>query len=251
MFKTPFMAAPDDGGGESLDDEGQEKDVDSQDGEGDAGEDNDSETNQKPPKQDRDTNEQFKAARVAAEQQSRAMRERQDAFAKKFGWNSFEELEQAERQREAEAERKAYQAKGIDPDAINELISNHPVVKQAQELTARSKITTEKSAIADKPFFKELEPEIDKILQVNPSLPVSAVYNYVRGEKLDEMIHKSSSDATKRTIADIFDKKKRGLTDAGDSSDGAVDLTPEGKRMTEAFGNDPKEIAKYVKKKRS
>jgi hypothetical protein len=249
-FKSPYMDAEDDFGGsnESLESEGHEENVDLKDGEKGTGE-VDSQTNEKP-KQDRDTNEQFKAARVAAEQQAKALQAKQDTFAKKYGYDSFEEMEQAQAEQEAEEQRQAYQAKGIDPDAVNELIESHPVFKQAQEITLKSRIATEKAAIATKPYFKELEADIDNILKVNPNLPVSAVYSYVRGEKLDELLAKSSSDATKRTIADIHDKKSRGLSDSSSegTNEDSYELTPEGQKMAAAFGNDPKEIAKYVKK---
>jgi hypothetical protein len=256
IFKTPYMDAADDfGGGESLNaddaDEGQEKDVDSQEGAGEA--DDDSQTNERPDtkaKQDRDTNEQFKAARLKAEREKQRIIEEREQDARDAGYSSYAEMQAYIKSEKARLERERMIAKGIDPDAVNELISNHPVVKQAQEITLKSRIATEKAAISSKPFFKELEHDIDRILAVNPSLPVEAVYSYVRGEKLDELLSKSNSDATKRAIADIHDKKSRGLTDSGDSggSDDAVELTPEGKRMAEAFGNDPKEIAKYVKK---
>lgn len=249
IFKTPYMDTADDfGGGESLNaddaDEGQEEDVDLEKGTGE----DDSETNQKP-KQDRDTNEQFKAARVKAEQEKQHIIDEREQDAKDAGYESYAEMQAYIKAERARREREHYVSQGIDPDAVNELIGNHPIVKQAQEITLKSKIATEKAAISSKPFYKELEADIDKILAVNPNLPVEAVYSYVRGEKLDELLSKSTSDAAKRTIADIHDKKSRGLSDSGDSGgEDAVELTAEGKRMAAAFGNDPKEIAKYVKK---
>jgi hypothetical protein len=256
LFKTPYMDIADDFGGgsdESLNtnvDEGQEgKNVDL-DGEG-TGE-VDSQANEKP-KQDRDTNEQFKAARVAAEKEAQALKGKQDTFAKKFGYSSFEEMEQAEAEREAkeaeEQQRQYYQSKGIDPEAVNQLIDEHPMVKQAKEITAKTRIATEKAALASKPFFAECEADVDKILAINPDLPVELIFNNVRGQKLDELLAKSDSNAVKRTIADIHDRKSRGLTSSSDSEpEPEVELSAEGKKMAAAFGNDPKEIAKYVKK---
>jgi hypothetical protein len=234
-------------------DEGQEDVVDPQKGAGEAEEDqpNDPPEQKKKP-QDRDTNEQFKAARVAAEKERDTFKNRQDAFAKKYGYSSFEEMEAAQQQKEEEEQRQAYINAGINPDLLNQAIENHPAIRQAQEITAKSKIETEISSVKSKEFFNELEPEIRKVLEINPNLKGEDVYCFIYGKKAGELTKSARSLAEKRTIANISDRGGRGITDGNEASqDDEYEMSEQGKKMTLAFGNDPKEVSKLIKKKRS
>jgi hypothetical protein len=246
LYKTPLYDAADDlGGGESLIDEGHEEDVDLKDGEG-TGE-ADSETNQKP-KQDRDTNEQFKAARVAAENEKQRLIDEREQDAKDAGFESYAEMQTYIKQRKEEAERKAYTDAGIDPDMLNQAINNHPAIRQAQDITNKARIDSEIASLQGKSFFKELEPEIRRTLEVNPSLNAVDVYSYIKGVKADELLVNAKTMAEKRTTANIAERKSRGLTDTADGNlDTDVELTAEGMEMAQAFGNDPKKIATHVK----
>ncbi|HOM97738.1 MAG TPA: hypothetical protein PLY41_05500 [Acetomicrobium sp.] len=240
IFKTPYMNADDGvdlGGGESLNNEGQGEDVDSH-GEG-AGE-VDSQTNEKP-KQDRDTNEQFKAARIAAERETRALSDRQNRFAKMYGYNTFEELEQA-------AQLQQYTNQGYSP-AEAELIARLDNLEQRlMENVNKARITEEKAALKEQRYFKELEPEIDKVLSVNPNLNVEAVYKYIRGEKLDELLAKETAAAKQKTLNQIGSKQHLGTEGDGEGDVDSVNVPAETLQMYMDMGMSKKDAVAHYKK---
>ena len=192
--------------------------------------------------------------------------QRRDAFVKRLGYESFAELEQAQAQRELEeqAASVADQNPGMTQETALRLIQLEQREKERekkdQEATINNVRFQQRESLKNDSFFAEIDPLVQATLK-QPNMenqPYDVVYNYICGrpeyrtrsiadnaKKLDE----AQKLAEKRTIANIHDKKSRGISDSSDGElDNEVELTPEGKRMAAAFGNDPKEIAKYVKK---
>lgn len=242
IFKTPYMNADDGldlgGSGESLDvDEGQGDVVDS-DGEG-SGEVN-SQTNEKP-KQDRDTNEQFKAARVAAEREMRALEERQNNFARMYGYNSFEEMEYA-------AQLQQYTNQGYS-DAEAERLARLEVIEQRAMLRENNaRIAEEKAALKTKKYFSELEPDIDKVLAVNPSLNVESVYKYIRGEKMEELLAKETAATKQKTLNNINSKQHLNTEGDGAGDTDSVNIPAETLQMYLDMGMNKKDAVAHYKK---
>jgi hypothetical protein len=130
--------------------------------------------------------------------------------AKITGYDSVDAYLEAVENAEKEAEAKQYQQAGADPKAIENLLNNHPVIKQTQDYFNKARITEEKAALKDKKYFKELEPEIDKVLAANPSLSPKLVYEYIRGQKLEELIAAELTKAQQKGAEDFVNQSKRG-----------------------------------------
>lgn len=181
--------------------------------------------------------------------------QRRDEFVKRLGYNSFEELEQAQAQRELEEQAAEVASReGMSQEVAMKLIQleRNDAIRQEQEAirVKQSYNLQEKESLKVDPFFSKIAPMVEETLKVNPTLSYKAVYNYIAGEKRSELLAQEKEMIQKRTIADIHDKRSRGITEGGDGEpEPDVELTTEGKTMAAAFGNDVKEIAKYVKNK--
>lgn len=131
------------------------------------------------------------------------------------------------------------------------------LLKQEQEIKAIKQrdsqrefgtiIDRQKAELKEKPFFKELEADIDKMIAAAPGVDVKTAYNYLKGERFDELLEKAKKTTQKSTIADLHDKARRGITSGSEGQGDDVDTSDVDVNMARAFGNDPKEIAKYKK----
>ena len=110
----------------------------------------------------------------------RAKQESRDAYIADQGymWNGKPITTEADYNRALQEQRLHDQ--GIDPSIINQVIENHPIVRQAKQTLAQ----TQKEAFKDKPFFGELEPDIDRMMASNPNLDAQTAYSYLLGEKM-------------------------------------------------------------------
>ena len=79
--------------------------------------------------------------------------------------------------------------------------------KRLLERENNARIAEEKTALRDKKYFTELEPEIDKVLSINPNLSVETVYKYIRGEKIEELLAKETAATKQRTLNQIGSKQ--------------------------------------------
>lgn len=186
----------------------------------------------------------------------------EEDIAEKYGDNGIKTLEDLENAILQES----YKNAGIDPELINQAINNHPVVKQAgqyvntlQEEKRQQQIKTdiealhkefpETSTIKTEEDLYKL-PEWGEVLSyIQKGYDMPDAYYKVNKNKVAGTIAKN---AVQRTIADIQDRSKRGVVNGGDAGNEDIDLptlTKEGNDMANAFGNDPKAIAKYVKTK--
>ena len=134
-----------------------------------------------------------------------------EKYGAQYGITTLSQLEAAI---ESEAQRAQSQQAGIDPDVIDKLLekklSNNPVIKQTQDYFTKGRIAEEKAAIKDMKFYKELEPEIDKVLTANPKLSVKEVYIYLKGIKADELYEKASKTAAGQAVENHINQAKRG-----------------------------------------
>lgn len=148
-----------------------------------------------------------------------------------------------------------------DAEGVSEEMASKMLRYEAEKLinAEKSKVSenfnklqsTKKELQKDK-YFHLLENEVDSIVLQNPDIDYKAVYYYQRGLKADELEKELSSKVEKRTIANIHDRARRksvGGSDGGsdESVSPATYLTKNGMEMSNAFGNDPRDIAKYVK----
>jgi len=150
-----------------------------------------------------------------------------------------------------------------DPDAINEIIKNHPIVLATQEkdrsLSERERkldFASKKDELRNQKFFKELEPELDQVLERSPGVEPMTVYKFLLGEytmsgKLDELIKTTKQTTEKKVIADIHDKERRSAPTGGNTDEGADVIQPSGftKKIADIFGVSALEVAKMSHEK--
>jgi len=132
-------------------------------------------------KQTPEQNAAFAEMRRKAEAAERRAREVERDFniAKKYGaeYGIFSESDIAAQygqshgikslvEFEAALQKQEYQAKGIDPDIINQLINEHPDVKKARELTERQELQAAQNA---------LNSELSELSKEYPDLKVSNI----------------------------------------------------------------------------
>lgn len=232
-------------------DEGQEGNVDLQ--EVGSGEEINSQANEKP-KQDRDTNEQFKAARLSAEREANAIKQRQDAFAKKYGFQTFEEMEAYQQQQEAEAQRQAYIQQGVNPDLINQLVSNHPDVKMAKMQQINTQLDAD---------FAELKKEYPESgLKTLADLAMLPTYGDIcekikKGYSLTdayasanraELRQKTTAAAKQKTLNNINSKQHLNTEGDGAGETNDIHVPDDTMQMYLDMGMDKKAAMKYHKK---
>jgi hypothetical protein len=213
-------------------------------------------------KQPKEENAQFQKMRLRAEEEARKKLEAEKA---KLDADRAE-LEAFKRQKEqSEIEQKHYNE--ITPDVIQAVATQYGVTEdfakaflteQAknnanQELATRqlkmSQSQIQKSELKDKPYFKDLEPDIDKLIVSNPDVDVKTAYKYLIGENLERLMKQTKSQTEKQTIANMQDNARRRSIPSGasDGLDVGSVLSQDGIEMANAFGNDPKKIAQRVK----
>jgi hypothetical protein len=125
--------------------------------------------------------------------------------------------------------------------------------KEIEKIRFSSTVEKQKEPLREKIYFKELEPEIDKMVQEGIEngniVNVDVAYNYLRGLKLEELMSKNTDAVKKGAIADMQDKLKRGVPTSSDSGQKNTTTINVNKQMAAIFGNDPKEIAQYKAEK--
>lgn len=163
--------------------------------------------------------------------------------------------------------KKELEADGYGDEVISK-IDNHPAIAKAQEVLneARaeankvmllSRRAAEKDALKSEPFFKEIEPEIDKMLLMpaNAGVSVETIYEFLLGKmtrngKLNEI----KANTRKAVISEMADKAKRGTphVTSDSASQEAVnvdrDIDSTILSLTEMFGNKISDIKKYMAK---
>jgi hypothetical protein len=165
--------------------------------------------------------------------------------AKAQGFNSVDEYLAAVEKAEKEAEEQRYQENPLE--AVRDTVQREISAVLGQQ----TRVQQQKKELKDSPFFSDLEPEIDALITDNAArgqhIDVKTAYFYLRGQKLEELMEKGQKTAVKSTIAQLHDRAKRGVVSADSAHGDDVDTSDVDVSMANAFGNDPKKIAKYVK----
>lgn len=179
---------------------------------GDAIETVSEEVEETPTVQDADTNRIYADARRRAEREAREAQEKVDAeYVRRFGnyknpktgepiRSQADYLAALDAQEQINAERELLE-KGVDPNVLNQMIQNNPLVKQASELIRRTEEERTMNAInADVAELAKLDPNIksfsdvpsevvDKCMQIKGLTLVDAYklinYGRVGAEKMD------------------------------------------------------------------
>ena len=181
---------------------------------------------------------------------------RANGFVTPDGKGDVEALQAALEEHERAAEKQRYEQAGItDPKIIDELIEKNPVVQQAKKLTEERKFNEEASELSVE--FKEVfgrditaEDVSDDVIKHRDETgkTLTEAFFYVNRKNFKTLMDEAKTKAQKKTLADVHDRARRGIVNP-ESEGEDVDITDIDTEMASAFGNDPKEIAKYKKSK--
>lgn len=109
-------------------------------------------------------------------------------------------------------ETKAYEM-GIEPAVLAEQMELKSKISRMEAELYRQRretsITAEKAKLKDKPFFGDLEADIDAMLEQSPELSAEAAYIFLRGERFDELMEKAKNKTAQRVTAEYQDRSKR------------------------------------------
>lgn len=188
--------------------------------------------------------------------------QRMEAFARSLGHNSFADLEkaQAEANREIEVQKYA-EANNVPDEVAAEQLRQREEINKLKGERIENIRNTQREALKSDPLFSEINELVNNTLK-HPMMTnndYETVYNYIAGTpqfrtriiaENAKKVEEAKRLAEKQAIANIHDKKSRGISDSSDSTpdEGAIELSAAEKKMSMAFGNDPNEIASYVKK---
>lgn len=212
-------------------------------------------------------NAQFKKMRLKAEEQAKKKFENERLELE----NVRRELEELKRQNEEASIRKEV-FEEITPEKVSQVAYDMGVSEEyarkllnsdAEKEINRKKIERyetiikleqQKQEVKNKKYFKFVEKEVDEMFKNTPNADYKTVYNFVVGQKIEELEAKVTKDVEKRTIANIHDRSRRkniGNSDGGSNEvvNPSSILSNQGMEMASIFGNDPREIAKYVTEK--
>ncbi|MFW9968628.1 MAG: hypothetical protein ACFFDF_00410 [Candidatus Odinarchaeota archaeon] len=208
--------------------------------------------------QDAETNAKFADVRRKTEQETRD-KLISEMYGESHNIHTYADYQKALEKQKEDEEVKQYASNNYmtEDQARKELERDKEIQSLRQEVNKTkfmSTIDEQKKALKDKPFFSELESDIDNLIKdtINSgqSVDVETAYKYLCGEKLPELLENAKTNASKSTIADIQDVRRRGGVVKSDGGADDVDISDVDLNMAKAFGNDPKEIAKYVAKQK-
>lgn len=182
-------------------------------------------------------------------------------IARAEGFNTVDEyLAELSKREKAVLAEKIEEAVG-DPDKIDEIVKNHPIVKQTQE--ERQMMEAEKAArkreetideLKKDKFFSDLEPQFNELAEANPTVAPDLLYKIVRSDyltadKINELITKEKASAEKKVMADVHDKERRAAPTGGDTNDSDAELvrpTSTVSEISKAFGVSANKVAQRI-----
>jgi hypothetical protein len=150
--------------------------------------------------------------------------------------------------------------RGITDDLARELLrlqANEAIQSEKLKVTeAFNNVQKKKMELRLKyPQYQSVESEIEAVLLKHPNatdVDYENLFFHTVGKNLLSLNKDVAKATEKQVVANMHDKARRKNVGNGTSSNGDIIastvLTPEGMAMSNAFGNDPREIAKYIKK---
>lgn len=183
--------------------------------------------------QDPQTNAAFaemRRAREAAEARARKADELISKVYAEQGYKSLDDLDRAYQEYQENQQRQQFEAAGLNPDLINQLIENHPAVQQSKQFLTKQQEEQRLDNEAAELFkeFPDLNPEDipREVFIENKKTGIPLVYLYAR-------------HAAKNAITIAEQKTIKGLQQNAQSSPGAlsspgVDNTPSVSSMSKA-----------------
>ena len=136
--------------------------------------------------------------------------------AQRYGMTP-EQYVQAVEQQQREQQAQVYaEEHGISPELAKEqllLRQEVQALKQSAYMNeAKTRNLQQKAELQSKRFFKELEPEVDRLIAANPKVDVATAFKFLRGERFDELVESERKAAEKKVMEDLKTKQKGGVT---------------------------------------
>lgn len=153
---------------------------------------------EKPVQSDED-NKIAAAARRKVEAELQAARNQQDQLAKELGYNNFDEVLEAQA-------RQKYEDQGYDSEQAERMMRLDKVETEMRQRENQARVQTEKAELRNQKYFAQLEPEIDTYLGQIPDANVKAIFNMIKGEKMDELITQETKAAKQRALNNMNNK---------------------------------------------
>lgn len=164
-----------------------------------------------------DKTEQAFAKRLAAEIEKREReyspyRNFIETEAARYNMTPAQYLQAVEQQRQQEEAERFAEQSGLNPEVARQLMTAKQELEQLKQRDflrdVQSRNTHQKAELRDKPFFADLEAEIDAITAKNPNVDVATAFNYLRGQRVDELVEKARKEAEQKVLADLKLKQK-------------------------------------------
>lgn len=208
-------------------------------------------------KQSPKENAQYRKIRLDAEEKARKKFEAERMELQKLKQEIEAERQESKIKAEYLTEEKIWQK--ADEEGVSESVAKRLLEVEAKEVIEAEKrkvrerfdlVEKEKKELQKDEFYNDIAPEMEKVLLQYPDLTPTTVYFHLKGQMANDLFKKASSNAEKRTIANVQDGMRRRNVPSsnGGASDTLSVLDKEGIEMSNAFGNDPREVAKYIKK---
>jgi hypothetical protein len=178
-------------------------------------------------------------------------------LAKAYGYDKVEDFElDAEMQFKSSFAEKLEEAIG-DPDKIDEIVRNHPEVVKTKEEKRKLEYERIKAEYRNTdPYFKELEAEFDRVMDLNPTARPDYIYKIMRSDfltpqKINELITKEKESVEKKVLADIHDKERRATPQGGDSegNEELVQANDFTRKISSIFGVPSSKVARKAHEK--
>lgn len=146
----------------------------------------------------------------------------------------------------------------VTKEEAKELIEKNNRIKELefkdQVRSHKDQALEKKKELANELYFKELEPDIDALIQENLDkgqlIDVDTAYKYLLGTKAKELLANSKKDTEKRTLANVQDRAKRTVVKDAGADNQTVILSNEAKLMAREMGVSLKSLAKRLAKKK-
>lgn len=125
---------------------------------------------------------------------------------------------------------------GVTPEVLEQQLQLQHEVETLRRETRDVKLQAEKAKLKDKPYFTDLEAEIDALLPTSEHWTVQNAYEYLRGKNFETLTAKAKTSTQKSTIADIQDQARRGIVTTGAKAPVVKPMSKEGREFARQMG---------------
>jgi hypothetical protein len=150
-------------------------------------------------------------------------------------------------------------ARGISDELAREMLTlraNEQInAEKIKVVESFGQVQAKKNELKSKyPQYSTIESEVDEVISKYPNATAfdyENVFYHTVGKRALEISNATQKATEKKVVADMHDRARRKNVGSSDGNSGDIIastvLSSEGLAMANAFGHDPRDIAKYVK----